>query len=64
MVHADSIASASNEPYAAIDTAAERLACGLIFMASHGYRGLMALLPGSETQKVLIHSKIPVLVCR
>ena len=38
--------------------------CDLIFMASHGRRGIGALLLGSETMKVLTHSKIPVLVCR
>ena len=36
----------------------------LIVMASHGRRGLSGLLLGSETTKVLTHSKIPVLVCR
>jgi nucleotide-binding universal stress UspA family protein len=38
--------------------------CDLIVMASHGRRGLAGLLLGSETQKVLTHSKTPVLVCR
>ena len=38
--------------------------CDLIFMASHGRRGLAGVLLGSETQKVLTHSKIPVLVSR
>lgn len=38
--------------------------CDLIVMASHGRRGLSGLLLGSETTKVLTHSKIPVLVCR
>lgn len=38
--------------------------CDLIVMASHGRRGLAALLLGSETSKVLTHSKTPVLVCR
>jgi nucleotide-binding universal stress UspA family protein len=38
--------------------------CDLIVMASHGRRGLSGLLLGSETVKVLTHSKIPVLVCR
>ena len=44
--------------------AAESNECDLIFMASHGRRGVSALLLGSETQKVLTHSKIPVLVYR
>ncbi|MCB1908878.1 MAG: universal stress protein [Rhodocyclaceae bacterium] len=51
-------------PYEAIIDAAERHGCDLIFMASHGRRGLAGLLLGSETQKVLTHSKIPVLVYR
>jgi nucleotide-binding universal stress UspA family protein len=38
--------------------------CDLIVMASHGRRGLEGFLLGSETQKVLIHSSIPVLVYR
>ncbi len=45
-------------------TAAAEHGCDLIFMASHGRRGMAALLLGSETQKVLTHSKIPVLVYR
>lgn len=46
-----------------IDTATSQ-GCDLIFMASHGRRGLSAALLGSETHKVLTHSKIPVLVYR
>ena len=46
-----------------IQAAADK-GCDLIFMASHGRRGISALLLGSETMKVLTHSKIPVLVCR
>ncbi|RZU02693.1 universal stress protein [Rivibacter subsaxonicus] len=51
-------------PYEAIIEHAERKACDLIVMASHGRRGMSALLLGSETQKVLTHSKVPVLVVR
>ena len=54
----------SNCPYAAILDAAKKFKCDLIVMASHGIRGVSGLLLGSETQKVLIHSKIPVLVVR
>ena len=51
-------------PYQAIiDTAASR-GCDLIVMASHGRRGISAIVLGSETVKVLTHSKIPVLVYR
>jgi nucleotide-binding universal stress UspA family protein len=48
---------------AIIDTAAARK-CDLIVMASHGRRGVSAVVLGSETVKVLTHSKIPVLVYR
>lgn len=51
-------------PYEAIIDAANRHGCDLIFMASHGRRGLASLLLGSETQKVLTHSTTPVLVYR
>ncbi|QCI67613.1 universal stress protein [Phreatobacter stygius] len=53
-----------DHPYQAIiDTAAEK-GCDLIAMASHGRRGVSALVLGSETVKVLTHSKTPVLVYR
>lgn len=51
-------------PYEAIIDAADRHSCDLIFMASHGRKGIAGLLLGSETQKVLTHSKTPVLVYR
>lgn len=54
----------NDSPYDAIVRAAEDKGCDLIMMASHGRRGVEALLLGSETQKVLTHSKIPVLVYR
>ena len=54
----------AEHPFEAIIEAAERGGCDLIFMASHGRRGLASLLLGSETQKVLVHSKLPVLVFR
>lgn len=53
-----------DHPYELIIKAAEENGCDLIFMASHGRRGISALLVGSETRKVLTHSKIPVLVYR
>ena len=54
----------SDVPYEAIIEAANESNCDLIFMSSHGRRGFSALLLGSETHKVLTHSKIPVLVYR
>jgi nucleotide-binding universal stress UspA family protein len=51
-------------PWEAILDHAKTQGCDLIVMASHGRRGLSALLLGSETQKVLTHSTVPVLVVR
>ena len=53
-----------SKPYELIIAAADANGCDLIFMASHGRSGVSALLLGSETQKVLAHSRIPVLVYR
>jgi nucleotide-binding universal stress UspA family protein len=58
------VSAASDVPYEAIIQAAEQNGCDLIFMASHGRKGISGLLLGSETNKVLTHSKIPVLVYR
>jgi nucleotide-binding universal stress UspA family protein len=54
----------SDRPHEAIIQAAERHGCDLIFMASHGRRGISKLVHGSETQGVLTHSRIPTLVFR
>ena len=51
-------------PWEAILDHAKTQGCDVIVMASHGRRGLSALLLGSETQKVLTHSPIPVLVVK
>jgi nucleotide-binding universal stress UspA family protein len=51
-------------PWQAILAAAKRNKCDAIVMASHGRRGVSALLLGSETQKVLTHTKLPVIVIR
>jgi nucleotide-binding universal stress UspA family protein len=51
-------------PWEAIIDVAKSRKCDLVVMASHGRRGLAGLLLGSETQKVLTHTKTPVLVCR
>jgi nucleotide-binding universal stress UspA family protein len=55
---------ASDDPYEAILQIAKERKCDLIIMASHGRRGIKGMLLGSETQKVLVHSDIPVLVYR
>jgi nucleotide-binding universal stress UspA family protein len=63
-VNAEPVLEQDDTPHRAIiRTAAER-DCDLIVMASHGRRGLNALLIGSETYKVLTYCKVPVLVCR
>ena len=54
----------SDSPYEAILLIAKKFKCDLIVMASHGRRGVSGVLLGSETQKVLTHSKVPVLVVR
>jgi len=51
-------------PWEAILAAAKKHKCDAIVMASHGRRGISAVLLGSETQKVLTHSKLPVVVVR
>lgn len=53
-----------SQPHEGIVEAARDAGCDIIFMASHGHRGLTGLIVGSVTQKVLSHSKIPVLVFR
>jgi len=56
--------ASSDSPYQAIIKAAKANKCDLIFMASHGRSGIAGLLIGSETNKVLTHCKLPVLVYR
>ena len=63
-VTSDTVAIRHGQPWKAIIDVAGGRACDLIFMASHGRRGLSALVLGSETHKVLTHSSIPVLVFR
>ena len=58
----DTVSMVSDHPYVAILNAAKEQDCDLIFMASHGQRGLRGLIRGSQTEKVLHHSTIPVLV--
>jgi nucleotide-binding universal stress UspA family protein len=60
----EGVHAVNDHPYDAIIATARDKQCDLIIMASHGRKGASALLLGSETTKVLAHSKIPVLVCR
>jgi len=59
-----SVVTKALTPYEGIIAAAKKRKCDVIFMASHGRRGLSKLIMGSVTQKVLTHSKIPVVVYR
>lgn len=52
------------QPYQAIIDTAEKRGCDVIVMASHGRRGISAIVLGSETVKVLTHSAIPIIVVR
>ena len=62
-VSCDTIQVENAQPYKAIIAAAADGGCDLIVMASHGRSGLSAILLGSVTNKVLTHTKTPVLVC-
>ncbi len=63
-VPVETIQDVGDQPYRAIIDCAKANDCDLIVMASHGRRGVSAMLLGSETSKVLTHSHVPVLVFR
>lgn len=63
-VPCETASTMSDQPYEDILRAAAERGCDLIVMASHGRRGVKGLLLGSETQKVLTHGTVPVLVYR
>ena len=63
-VDCDTVLVKSFSPADAIIEQCDKHDCDLVFMASHGRKGIAAVLLGSETQKVLTHSKIPVMVYR
>ena len=63
-VRCELVQASGDYPFEEILRTAQRKKCDLIYMASHGRRGIARLLLGSETSKVLAHSTIPVLVCR
>lgn len=63
-VACDIALATGDHPHEAIVKAAAEKGCDLIMMASHGRKGLQGLTLGSETQKVLTHCDIPVLVYR
>jgi nucleotide-binding universal stress UspA family protein len=63
-VPCETVTEVHDQPWRAIIDVAHARECDLIVMASHGRRGMSALLLGSETVKVLTHSSVPVLVYR
>jgi nucleotide-binding universal stress UspA family protein len=63
-VDSETLAVNADEPWSGVLHAARRRKCDLIVMASHGRRGIAKALLGSETQKVLTHTRIAVLVVR
>ena len=63
-IQCDAVLGEANSPYEVIVKTAEERHCDIILMASHGRTGLNKLFLGSETQKVLAHTHLPVLVLR
>ena len=63
-VPCDTVYQSEVEPYEGIIRIAQAHRCDLIFMASHGRSGMGALILGSVANKVLTHTKIPVLIYR
>ena len=63
-VNVESHHTISSSPSESILSAADNFKCDAIVMGSHGRGGVAALLLGSQTQKVLAHSKLPVIVAR
>lgn len=63
-LQADTAFVIDEQPYQALIDLANERGCDLVVMASHGRRGLSAVLLGSETQKLLTHSTIDTLVIR
>ncbi|HUL93634.1 MAG TPA: universal stress protein [Burkholderiales bacterium] len=63
-VESSTVYVTGDQPWQAIIQTARSKKCDAIVMASHGRRGLAGVLLGSETVKVLTHSRVPVLVCR
>ena len=62
-VQVEVVRQSNDHPWEAIVHTAKEKQCDLIVMASHGRRGVSALVLGSETQKVLTHSTVPVWSC-
>ncbi|MBC7499384.1 MAG: universal stress protein [Herminiimonas sp.] len=63
-VRCETVVTQGARPYEEIIHTAEKFKCDAIFIASHGRWGLSRLFVGGETQKVLAHTTLPVLVIR
>lgn len=63
-VECECLVAVNDTIYEEIIDTAEKRRCDLIVMASHGHAGISGLLLGSETAKVLTHTKLPVLILR
>ncbi len=63
-VQCNSVHVFGDAPYQAIIDTAQNKACDVVVMGSHGYGGMKQFILGSETARVLSHSKIPVVVYR
>ena len=63
-VPCETVCVTDDHPHESIIATAKERGCDLIVMSSHGRRGIVSLLLGSKTAKVLTHSDIPVLVVR
>ena len=63
-VTCDAVSLEHEHPYQGIIECARNRECDLIVMASHGRSGVSAIVLGSQTVKVLTHTKVPVLVYR
>lgn len=63
-VPCETVTAQSFNPYEEIVATAKKFGCDLIWMASHGRKGINRILLGSQAQKVLVHTEIPVLIYR
>ena len=63
-IKAKAVTTSSGLVAESIIKAVKKHKCDLIVMASHGRKGIKRILLGSETQHVLTHSSVPVLVLR
>ena len=64
LVPCNAVVTVNDHPHEAIVEAAQNQGCDLIIMGSHGRHGMTGFLLGSETQRVLAHTRLPVLVFR